>query len=70
MSISFAVRDELSFPVELQQSVAAEAEAKRQHQVRVSNSIILPEEPIFFFNNKMQFLLTLKITQCLKLSCC
>lgn len=36
-SISFAVRDELSFPVELQQSLAAEAEAKRQHQVRVSN---------------------------------
>ncbi|XP_049910890.1 podocin isoform X3 [Epinephelus moara] len=27
--------DELSFPVELQQSLAAEAEAKRQHQVRV-----------------------------------
>ncbi|KAK5869687.1 hypothetical protein PBY51_024387 [Eleginops maclovinus] len=27
--------DELSFPVELQRSLAAEAEAKRQHQVRV-----------------------------------
>lgn len=36
-SVWFSVRDELSFPVELQQSLAAEAEAKRQHQVRVSN---------------------------------
>lgn len=36
-SVWFSVRDELTFPVELQQSLAAEAEAKRQHQVRVSN---------------------------------
>lgn len=38
-SVWFSVRDELNFPVELQQSLAAEAEAKRQHQVRVSNYI-------------------------------
>lgn len=29
------VRDELSFPVELQQSLAAAAEAKRQQQIKV-----------------------------------
>lgn len=34
--VSFSVRDELSFPVELQQSLAAEAEIKRKQQARVS----------------------------------
>lgn len=36
-SVWISVRDELSFPVEFQQSLAAEAEAKRKHQVRVSS---------------------------------
>lgn len=62
-SVSLSDRDEVSFPVELQQSVTAEAEAKKQHPVRVSNSTFQS----IFLHDKTQLLLTPQTTQCVKL---
>lgn len=56
----FSVRDELSFSVELQQSLAAEADIKRKQQARVSTHTIysngsLPTE-VYLFHQSQSFL--------------